>query len=282
MNSIVVGVDESTASAGALRWAVAEGLVRNRPVRAVLCWSFLDQHRGPGAGAEFDPTYGAADADRALAAIVEHALGTDAATVEQVTVNDHPGPGLVGQVAAEDLLVVGARGLGAVRAAVLGSVSSYCLHHAAGPVAVLRPDVSTRPEHDRVVVGIDESEDAAHALRWAATEARSRRASLQVVHAWSLPAVAAYVVDSAPIAAAAGELVEAALAEAGLADDARIEARVVPGAPAAALLEAAQRADLVVVGSRGHGGFTGLLVGSVSHQVAGHAPCAVVVVPCGR
>jgi nucleotide-binding universal stress UspA family protein len=281
MSSIVVGVDESTAAAGALRWGVAEAVVRNCPVRAVLCWSFLDQHRGPGASAEFDPTYGAADADRALAAIVEHVLGS-AGAVEHVTVNDHPGPGLVGQVGAEDLLVLGARGLGAVQAAVLGSVSSYCLHHTAAPVAVLRADVSTRPEHDRVVVGIDESEDAAHALRWAATEARSRGAALQVVHAWSLPPVAAYVVDSAPIAQAAGELVEAALAEAGLADDERIEARVLPGAPAAALLEAAQRADLVVVGSRGHGGFTGLLLGSVSHQVAGHAPCPVVVVPCRR
>jgi nucleotide-binding universal stress UspA family protein len=86
-------------------------------------------------------------------------------------------------------------------------------------------------------------------------------------------------VDPAFFQEAATKVVEMALADAVVGPDPRVEAAVVEGSAAAAVLEAADKADLVVVGSRGLGGFRGLLLGSVSQQVAQHAPCPVVVVP---
>lgn len=137
----------------------------------------------------------------------------------------------------------------------------------------------------RIVVGIDGSEAARRALQWAAAEARLRRASLEVVHAWAMPAVIAFPYTSAnfdptPIEQSARATLDAAvdaLDTSGLAQP--VERILVNGGAASAVLEAAKGADLVVVGSRGLGGFSGLLLGSVSHQVAHHAGCPVVVVP---
>ena len=281
MSKIVVGVDGSTGAADALRWAVAEGARRRWPVEAVLCWTYLDQRHPAGSPATFDPAYGTDAAAAALDTIVLEALGEGAGCVRPAVVNDHPGPGLVERAGPDDLLVVGARGLGAVRGALLGSVSAYCLRHTRGAVAVIRPGMTPAvADRGRVVVGVDGSDDAVRALAWAAGEARLRDATLVVVHAWSLPAIALpYVTDATPIRDAAGELVEAALRGAGVdaaTDD--VQVCVVTGSPAAAVLEMAEHADLVVVGSRGRDGFRGLLLGSVSHQVATHASCPVVVV----
>ncbi len=137
-----------------------------------------------------------------------------------------------------------------------------------------------------IVVGIDDSAEARRALSWAAREARLRQASLVVVHAWTFSQRATGlaiepVLDS--VRRVAHDLVENALDELG--DEAaglEIKPVVVEGAPAPALLEAARDADLLVVGSRGRGGFTGLLLGSVSQQCAQHAPCPLVIVPTAR
>lgn len=138
----------------------------------------------------------------------------------------------------------------------------------------------------RIVVGIDGSETARRSLRWAAEEARLRQASLEVVHAWHMPYVGGYpYTTTAPFDPtifedAARTTLDAAvdsLDTTGLAH--HVERILVSGGAASAILEAAKGADLVVVGSRGLGGFTGLLLGSVSHQVAHHATCPVVIVP---
>lgn len=137
------------------------------------------------------------------------------------------------------------------------------------------------------VVGIDDSEPAAGALRWALTESRARGARLVVVHAWDWPYVGefgAFVNDrlvSEGFDQAAAEVLHAMVAAARdpATDDVEVEERVVRGAPAQALLEAAEGADLLIVGSRGRGGFAGLLLGSVSQQCAQHATCPVVIVP---
>ena len=145
----------------------------------------------------------------------------------------------------------------------------------------------------KIVVGIDGSEDAAKALGWALEEARLRHASLRVVHAWSVPLVLALPSADAfgiPEPAESMEQVRAALEkqadnvlEAALtrvdADDVEIEGQIVEGKTARMLIEAASDADLLVVGSRGLGGFTGLLLGSVSQQCSHHAPCPLVIVP---
>lgn len=137
----------------------------------------------------------------------------------------------------------------------------------------------------RIVVGVDGSACARRALAWAVEEARLRGASVEAVHAWTTPFVAGYpyttlVFDPRQLEQHAREMLEELIAEVdttGLAVS--VEPMVVGGGAAAALVEAAKGADLLVVGSRGRGGFTGLLLGSVSHQVVHHAPCAVVIVP---
>jgi nucleotide-binding universal stress UspA family protein len=140
------------------------------------------------------------------------------------------------------------------------------------------------------VVGIDDSEPAAGALRWALTEGRLHGARLVVVHAWDWPHVGefgAFVNERlarADFDQAAAEVLHAMVAAARgpATGDVEVEERVVRGAPAQALLEAAADADLLVVGSRGRGGFAGLLLGSVSQQCTQHAPCPVVIVPPPR
>ena len=140
---------------------------------------------------------------------------------------------------------------------------------------------------NRIVVGIDGSPPSGQALRWAAAEAKLRGAALRVVHTWAFPYIVAGpgldpTLDARMIEDVrrkAEELVEHELSVLG--DEAAgvdIERVVVDGAPAPTLIEAAEGSDLLVVGSRGHGGFAGLLLGSVSQQCAHHAPCPVVIV----
>jgi nucleotide-binding universal stress UspA family protein len=149
----------------------------------------------------------------------------------------------------------------------------------------------------KIVVGTDGSPSAQRAVRWALGEARLRKAPLHIVHAWMVP-----LVDALPepwliatpvghtddelhdrLAAGARGFLEAAVAEAKAAEPGLdVIGELTEMRPAAALLAAARDADLLVVGSRGHGGFAGLLLGSVSSQCVHHAPCPVVVVPAER
>jgi nucleotide-binding universal stress UspA family protein len=137
-----------------------------------------------------------------------------------------------------------------------------------------------------IVVGVDHSAGAKEALRFALEEAKLRQASLRAVHAWRVGIGAGYVgfpaiegVELGEVRAAAEAALDATLREAiPDAGDVKVERRVVEGAPAAVLVEESRRADLLVVGSRGHGGFAQLLLGSVSQQCAHHAECPVVIV----
>jgi nucleotide-binding universal stress UspA family protein len=146
-----------------------------------------------------------------------------------------------------------------------------------------------------IVVGVDGSDGAREALRVAVQEARLRGAGLRVVTAWHTPAMVyggagfSADIDPAEFGDSAGAALEESLAAAGgQANGVEIERVVRMGQPAQVLLEEARGADLLVVGSRGHGGFASLLLGSVSHQCALHAACPVLIVhsqtepPSGR
>ncbi|HZR92541.1 MAG TPA: universal stress protein [Gaiellaceae bacterium] len=142
-----------------------------------------------------------------------------------------------------------------------------------------------------IVVGVDGSEGSLQALRFAAGEARLRGARLHAVLAWEYPA-ALYAgegwafADSETLEGlrtrAEQRLAEAIEAVGPSLEGVELEQSVVEGRAAAVLLEAAKDADLLVVGTRGHGGFVGLLLGSVSQQCVHHASCPVVVVPPAR
>jgi nucleotide-binding universal stress UspA family protein len=135
-----------------------------------------------------------------------------------------------------------------------------------------------------VVVGVDGSPGSSHALAWAAGEARLRGTRLRVVHGWTIPTMVypSYLPPDVftEMPAEARRQVDAQVAEVlGPAPDVPVDLVVEEGRPAEVVIEAAKGADLVVVGTRGRGGFAGLLLGSVSSQVAHHAPCPVVIVP---
>jgi len=140
----------------------------------------------------------------------------------------------------------------------------------------------------RIVVGVDGSDGSIDALRWAVEEARLRGATVEAVHSWHYPyaayteitGMAAGVISREDLEAVAQEVLKRSLDRVGADASAGVEIRpvLVQGPAAATLLEQAAGADLLVVGSRGHGGFTGLLLGSVSQHVVHHAPCPTVVV----
>lgn len=136
----------------------------------------------------------------------------------------------------------------------------------------------------RIVVGVDGSDHARAALEWAVEEGGLRSATVEAVMTWHEPVMAgtwaAPVVIDVPsleqsYRSRLDEIVDAVDAS---SLDAPIVRRLVHGGAAQSLIEAADDADLVVVGNRGRGGFAGLVLGSVSQQVASHASCPVVVV----
>ena len=139
----------------------------------------------------------------------------------------------------------------------------------------------------RIVVGVDGSEHSTRALRRAVDEARLRGAKLDVVHAVAEPIIVAEPAWVPPpprdaVRAAALEVIDEMLAGMDL-EGVAIERVAIIGNTAHELCGLARGADMLVVGSRGLGGFKGLLVGSITQQVVAHAPCPIlVVVPEGR
>jgi nucleotide-binding universal stress UspA family protein len=138
----------------------------------------------------------------------------------------------------------------------------------------------------RIVVGVDGSESSKQALRWAIRQAELTGGSVDAVTAWHYPSsygLAPLPGDGDDFDGDAKRVLTEALAEvSGLAPEVQVEPLVAQGHPATVLLEAAQGADLLVVGSRGHGGFTSALVGSVSLYCVLHARCPVLVVRDGH
>ena len=138
----------------------------------------------------------------------------------------------------------------------------------------------------RIVVGVDGSDNSARALSWAIEEATLRNDDVEAVTVWHLPYAGAGfaavpMVDPNELQAGAAAQLEGSINAA--TDDDAVRAGIIrtvsEGGAAGALMDAAKDADLLVVGSRGHGGFVGLLLGSVSSQCVHHARCPVVVVP---
>jgi nucleotide-binding universal stress UspA family protein len=150
-------------------------------------------------------------------------------------------------------------------------------------------DPTNQQQDRRIVVGVDGSENAKTALRWAIGQARLTGAALEAVTAWQDPAMSGFsygwspmLFDGDSIATLTEKTLDETVAEVTGHDDGRpvpITTRVVQGHPVQVLLNAAAGARLLVLGSRGHGTFAGILLGSVSQHCVQHAPCPVVVVP---
>ena len=136
---------------------------------------------------------------------------------------------------------------------------------------------------ERIVVGVDGSETARDALQWAVDEARQRNATVEAIYVWHQPFATGFAemgeLDIEQFARDAQQILDAVVDSVDAAGIAPVERKLVTGGAASALVAEAKGAALLVVGSRGRGGFTGLLLGSVSQQVAHHAPCPVVIIP---
>jgi nucleotide-binding universal stress UspA family protein len=206
------------------------------------------------------------------------------ASVSGVLASGSPAGHILDLSAEATMVVVGSRGRGGLRSAVLGSTSQQIAHHAQCPVVVVRDSAATSA--NRVVVGVDGSPASLAALREAFAQAKLRGASLLMVHAWST-SFAGTLVNSgqdfdrvrASEVDEGWALLNQSLEELKATDQSvEIIERLEQTSPAAAIIEASKEAVLTVVGSRGRGGFAGLVLGSVSGSVLAHADSAVMVI----
>ncbi len=284
---IVVGVDGSAHARQALRFALAEAALRGARVVVVGSWAVPPlAATGVGMIPAFDllrAELGDSASEvlaRELAEVPDAAAGVE---VEQHVAQGDAAGVLVEAAAGAELLVVGSRGRGGVTGTVLGSVSRACLHHAPCPVAVVHDAGPT--ERSRIVVGVDGSPGASAALEWACAEARLRDVGVYAVCAYDEPwGIASLGMSSA---AAVAELrtalaadAEGALeaAQAAAPEGVGVTGEAVQGAAGPALVSASDGSALLVVGSRGRGGFKSLLLGSVSQYCAAQARGVVIVV----
>jgi nucleotide-binding universal stress UspA family protein len=274
--TVLVGVDGSPSSSGALRWAAEEAARQHRALHVVHAIGFGPLHHADAGGLVDD----AVELARSWQPTVEvrGAVVTGSAPMALTTLSRDAG-----------LVVVGGRGHGGFTGLLLGSVSAQLGAHAQCPVLVVHDGLrwagpeSALPSHQPVVVGTDGSAVAVQAIGHALEEAAGRGVPLVVVRAWTPPAghhrQPVSDVDLAADKAAARRALAADVdGWRGKFPDVPVEQALRHGGAAAVLTEMSRDALLVVTGARGHGGFAGLRLGSVSQQVLHHAACPVLVV----
>ncbi len=281
--SVVVGVDGSSTSDLALGWAIEEAARRKRPLHIIHAFSYGYPMTDLGMGYAINGLRQLADSIRKDA--VTRAHRTNPGLV--ITWGEpacRPAPALVDASETADTVVVGARGMSAARGAFMGSVSVQVAAHARCPVVIVH-DTPTPEAESPVVVGVDGSEVSSSTIAYAYEQASSRGVGLTVVHAWWLDhiedagASAIWTVDWQAFAEEEKTLVAESLA--GWQEkypDVAVRRHSVRGLPVEALIRQSQNACLVVVGTRGRGGFGGLLLGSVSQGVMHRAKCPVAIV----
>jgi nucleotide-binding universal stress UspA family protein len=285
---IVVGVDGSAASTAALDWAMEEAVSDDRPLHLVSAYAFSMADTAPIAAPLWE------DLERGAQKIVDDAaerVRAKAPTVD-VTTEVRRGPASVAILdAAADaaVVVVGSRGHRPLRDALLGSTARQVAMHAPCPTVLVRALGERVPASPRrIVVGTDGSPTSRDALAYAFEQADQRGTELMAVRAWWLDLSGGRQMELASTTAEELEdSYRAGLAAevSGLAErypDVVVHQVVVRDEPAAALARLSAGADLVIVGSRGRGGFRSLLLGSVSHRVLQLADGPVVVVRPGK
>lgn len=293
MERIVVGYDGSPSAERAVAWAAAEAVRRGSPLTVVHAVHPAEYLVGPRGTWQLVSERMVKAGESVTGDGVDHARGAaPGVEVTGVTVKGLPAATLVDLSDGAALVVVGTRGHGELVGTLIGSVAFPVTSHARCPVVVVHPPDTQQPPGPGhpVVVGVDGSDRAETALRWATDVAARSGAPLVVVVAWwSIVRDPWYGVIQADrdhatdLDQAVREDAERTAAEAAdlardLAPGLVVTAHATAGSPAHVLKAAAERASLLVVGSRGHGGFAGLLLGSVSHQVIHVAPCPVAVV----
>ncbi|MEC3918704.1 universal stress protein [Nocardia sp. CDC160] len=282
---IVVAVDGSAISYQAAAWAAVDATLHGCPLRIITSVAI---HVGFGPVpllSEADIAYLNRDGERIVeeASRIARIAASGAALEISTEVTMEPAiPYLIELSRRARSVVVGSRGLGALGRGLLGSVSTAIAHHAHCPVAVVHGTSATDPisAEKPVLVGVDGTPNSEPALDIAFQEASLRKVGLTAVHAWTdtssfyLPAPGWDTVREQEQELFAERL-------AGHAErypDVAVNRILVMDRPVRALLDESDNAQLLVLGSRGRGGFTGMLLGSTSNALLHSADCPTLIV----
>jgi nucleotide-binding universal stress UspA family protein len=281
-NKIIVGHNGTASSTEAVMWAANEAVVRRQPLRIVACYDV------PAAAVGASMGYGAGEAIAAAREVAESgAIEIESAVTAAfpglvATVRLSPAPAasaLLDGADAGDLIIVGSSSHEGASAFWMGTTPRQLVRHSPCPVVVVR-GAASRNRPDRLVIGIDNSPASDRALAWAGDEADRHGVELVVVHGWSY----AYMTTSLGVDQAR----ELTQIDAACALDRSVElARdrngttvtgvLVEDSPVSALLDTVRDGDVLVIGSRGHGGFRSRLFGSTANSILDSCQVPVVV-----
>ncbi|MFE0020857.1 universal stress protein [Amycolatopsis sp. NPDC059021] len=287
--AVVVGIDGSESARLAAVWGAEEAVRRGLPLRLVSVYTVPRVGLGSLTGSveairdglEAQARVRLETASKSVRALYPHR------PVELAAREWNPVAALTQESERASLVVLGSRGLGGFTGLLVGSTAVALAGHGHCPVVVVRGRTPNTPPPvtGPVVVGLDGSADSVSALAFACEEASWRRARLVAVHTWN-PALAdgkprPHPLDLDPAEVDREERRVLAEQLAGWQEkypEIAIDRVVACGRPVRTLLDRADRAQLLVVGSRGLGGFRGMMLGSTSQAVLAHSPCPVAVI----
>ena len=287
---VVVAVDGSEASLNAARWAANTAMKRGIPLRIASSYTvpqFLYAEGMVPPKELFEDLQAETLEKIEEARAVAHEVAPDL-KIGHTVAEGSPIDMLLELSNDVTMIVMGSRGMGGLSGMVMGSVSASVVSHAKCPVVVVRDDnnVTEESKYGPVVVGVDGSEVSAKATEYAFAEADARGAELVAVHTWmdmqiqaSLAGLAAAQTEWADVEREQGELLQERLAP--LEEkypNVQVKKIIARDRPVRALTDAAEGAQLLVVGSHGRGGFKGMLLGSTSRALLQSAPCPMMVV----
>ncbi|MGY1942523.1 universal stress protein [Nocardia asiatica] len=283
---IVVGVDGSAGSAAAVAWGAQAAAQHRAPLRLVHVLDPVADY-GPGVTEPLTSTDYARleghgrwvlDTAREEAQIAVRPLPDIEVSTELV--HEPVGPALLDRTGAARMMVVGTRERGTVRRALLGSVSAALARRARCPVVVVREGAPLTAEarKQQVIVGVDGTEVSEPAIEAALHEASARNVRLLALHVWTGVELGAATAEHADDAEKQIVLAESLAGWQERFPEVEIRREIVTDRPERCLLERSEQAQLLVVGSRGRGGFAGMLFGSTSQALLLSVACPIMIV----
>lgn len=287
---VVVAVDGSDASKNAVRWAANTAMKRGIPLRLASSYTMPQFLYAEGM---VPPKELFEDLQAETLEKIEEARALAHEVAPEIKIGHTVAEGspidmLLEMSHGVTMIVMGSRGMGGLSGMVMGSVSASVVSHANCPVVVVREDnaVTESTKYGPVVVGVDGSEVSQKATEYAFAEAEARGAELIAIHTWmdmqvqaSLAGLSAAQAEWSEIEREQGELLNERIAP--LVEkypDVKVKKMIARDRPVRALSDAAEAAQLLVVGSHGRGGFKGMLLGSTSRALLQAAPCPMMVV----